>query len=196
MRKKSHISLAKYIVKNSQDRDLQKHKLSFYLGSILPDCKPSFIYKKHEITGTFPDVKKSIDKLINGKNNKPVKNKRVYYVNLGQVTHYIADYFTFPHNKIYPGTLKDHCTYEEKLKLGLRQYIKSGEADKRKSLILEFDSQEALYEFIQNKHDEYLKKQLNVDEDVQHIVATNHQLVEGISELFHETQKKYRLQNP
>lgn len=196
MRKKSHISLAKYIVKNSQDRDLQKHKLSFYLGSILPDCKPSFIYKKHEITGTFPDVKKSIDKLINGKKNKPVKNKRVYYVNLGQVTHYIADYFTFPHNKIYPGTLKDHCTYEEKLKLGLRQYIKSGEADKRKSLILEFDSQEALYEFIQNKHDEYLKKQLNVDEDVQHIVATNHQLVEGISELFHEAQKKYRLQNP
>lgn len=54
MRKKSHISLARYLVRNLDDGDLRKHKLSFYIGSILPDCKPSFLYKKHEITGTFP----------------------------------------------------------------------------------------------------------------------------------------------
>ena len=50
MRKKSHISLARYLVRNLDDGDLRKHKLSFYIGSILPDCKPSFLYKKHEIT--------------------------------------------------------------------------------------------------------------------------------------------------
>lgn len=125
MRKKSHLSLAKYIVKKTSDENLKKHRLSFYLGSILPDCKPSFFYRKHEINGTFPDVKKQIEKLIYGKKNRPVKNKRKYYMDLGQVTHYVADYFTFPHNKIYPGGLKEHCAYEEELKHRLREYLKS-----------------------------------------------------------------------
>lgn len=40
MRKKSHISLARYIVANTEDEGLKKHWLSFYIGSVLPDCKP------------------------------------------------------------------------------------------------------------------------------------------------------------
>ena len=83
MRKKSHISLARYIVNNMEDNDLKKHKLSFYIGSILPDCKPSFVYKKHEINGTFPDVKKMVNQLIFGKQQgkreeKFVKNIRQF----------------------------------------------------------------------------------------------------------------------
>ena len=53
MRKKSHISLARYIVNNMEDNDLKKHKLSFYIGSVLPDIKPSFVYKRHEMDGTY-----------------------------------------------------------------------------------------------------------------------------------------------
>lgn len=41
MRKKSHISLARYMVENLKDEELKHHKFSFYLGSILPDIKPS-----------------------------------------------------------------------------------------------------------------------------------------------------------
>ena len=100
------------------------HRLSFYIGSILPDCKPSFVYKKHEINGTFPDVKKMVNQLIFGKQQGELTRKRRYYMNLGQVTHYVADYFTYPHNKIYPGNLKDHCSYEEQLKRSLKNYIK------------------------------------------------------------------------
>ena len=54
MRKKSHISLARYMVENLKDEELKRHKFSFYLGSILPDIKPSFLYKRHEMDGTFP----------------------------------------------------------------------------------------------------------------------------------------------
>lgn len=45
MRKKSHISLARYIVNSLDDKELKKHRFSFYIGSVLPDIKPSFIYK-------------------------------------------------------------------------------------------------------------------------------------------------------
>lgn len=63
MRKKSHIILARYLVKESRDKELQKHKYSFYLGSVLPDIKPSFIYRRHEMTQTFPTLQKQIENL-------------------------------------------------------------------------------------------------------------------------------------
>ena len=44
MRKKSHISLARYIVANTKDEELKKHKLSFYIGSILPGEKNQIYY--------------------------------------------------------------------------------------------------------------------------------------------------------
>ena len=75
MRKKSHILLARYIAKNTEDEELKKHRLSFYIGSILPDCKPSFVYKKHEINGTFPDVKKMVNQLIFGKQQGKLTRK-------------------------------------------------------------------------------------------------------------------------
>lgn len=195
MRKKSHISLAKYIVRNTSDEDLKKHRWSFYFGSILPDCKPSFFYRKHEINETFPDVKRTIEQLIYGKKNKPVKNKRRYYINLGQITHYVADYFTFPHNNIYPGGLKEHCAYEEELKHRLREYLKTGKVQIAAGSEIEFDDTEALYEYILNKHETYLERKLNVEEDIRHIVSVNRHLVEGISYLFHKTKEKHGYSN-
>ena len=64
MRKKSHISLAKYIVDSLEEQDLVKHKKAFYLGSILPDCKPSFLTVKHEMEGTFPKLQQDLKRLL------------------------------------------------------------------------------------------------------------------------------------
>ena len=83
MRKKSHISLARYIVNSLDDKELKKHRFSFYIGSVLPDIKPSFIYKRHEINGTFPYVKKHIARLSEGQKVMNKKNRK-YYRDLGQ----------------------------------------------------------------------------------------------------------------
>lgn len=179
MRKKSHISLARYIVRNVEDENLKKHKLSFYLGSILPDIKPSFLYKRHEITGTYPKLQKEIKKLAEGKKHKG-KSGTAYFRDLGQVSHYLADYFTFPHNKIFDGGLKEHCSYEEKLKKDLKSYLKSGETAHKKG---EFKTPEALIHFIQNTHDEYIEKKHDVDGDIHHIVEVNHKAMAGIIDL-------------
>ena len=53
-------------------------------------------------------VKKSISRLIEDQGLYE-KNQRAFMRHLGEVIHYLADYFTFPHNTIYPGNLKDHC---------------------------------------------------------------------------------------
>ena len=155
MRKKSHISLARDIVRNSEDEGLRKHKWAFYLGSILPDIKPSFLYKKHEIDGTFEQVKKEVRELSDS-HGKYRKHATKYYRDLGQITHYIADYFTFPHNRTYPGNLKDHCSYEEVLKLRLREYLKTDKKDRWPFVQCHFGSAEALCDFIKLRHEEYL----------------------------------------
>lgn len=182
MRKKSHISLARDIVRNSEDEGLRKHKWAFYLGSILPDIKPSFLYKKHEIDGTFEQVKKEIRELSDS-HGKYREHATKYYRDLGQITHYIADYFTFPHNRTYPGNLKDHCSYEEVLKLRLREYLKTVKKTDGLLYSAVLAVQKRCVTFIKLRHEEYLRQKIDVEEDIRHIVSLNYQVVEGIRQL-------------
>jgi hypothetical protein len=179
MRKKSHISLARFMVENLQDEDLKKHRLSFYVGSVLPDIKPSFLYKRHEMTGTFPDLRVQIGRLSD-KAATTDKKSRKYYMDLGQVSHYLADYFTYPHNKIYPGGFKEHCSYEEKLKRDLREFIKSGEASRKRWITGNLANAEAVCRYIQNAHDEYIGHKHNVEDDIRSIIMVNCNALRGM----------------
>lgn len=183
MRKKSHISLAKYIVNSISEQDMMAHKKAFYLGSILPDCKPSFLTERHEIEGTFPKVQEQMRVLVDKHKNFQI-NTRVFYRRLGEIIHYIADYFTFPHNTHYTGSLKDHCMYEKELKKSLKEYIENGDALKQCVWIRNnkgvLNSTEAICQFIQMAHDRYVKKKNTVEEDCRQIVVLCHQVVEAI----------------
>ena len=63
MRKKSHMSLSMYLVDSMDNELLENHKKAFIMGSILPDCKPSFVTTKHNIDETFDIVCRFIDEL-------------------------------------------------------------------------------------------------------------------------------------
>lgn len=182
MRKKSHISLARYIVNDVQVKELFEHRKAFYLGSILPDCKPSFLTTKHEFSGTFDMVQDRIVELTENV-ERLNKNARAYMRELGEVIHYIADYFTFPHNNTYEGNLKDHCVYEEDLKIGLRTYIKTGQAEADKEELQEFDSAEDLFDFIKKTHEEYLAHERNVEDDCLYIVRICNQVAQAVLQL-------------
>lgn len=182
MRKKSHISLARYIVNDMKIPVMTEHRKAFYLGSILPDCKPSFLTQRHEFNGTFDMVKERIRALAED-SDLVVENGRAFMRRLGEVIHYIADYFTYPHNRIYEGNLKDHCVYEEELKLRLREYVHSGEAFRARIDAKRFDTPEAVCRFIRRAHEEYLRVQHGVKEDCEYIVRVCHQVVQAILNL-------------
>ena len=188
MRKKSHILLARYIAKNTEDEELKKHRLSFYIGSILPACKPSYEYKKHEINGTFPEVKKIVNQSIFGKQQGKLTRKRRYYMNLGQVTHYVADYFTYPHNEVFDCIIKDHCIYEKNLNEALKSYIDSEQIYINKSLIDSFRKPEDICRLIKNLHAQYVSGRSTVNNDCIYIVAMCHIIVGGILKLLIENR--------
>lgn len=188
MRKKSHISLAKHIVNISGMKAFDKHKKAFYFGSILPDCKPSFLTKPHEINGTFDLVSKRIEQLTNGYSNLG-ELSTAYFTRLGEVVHYIADYFTFPHNKEYYGNVKQHCIYEGQLKHRLREYIKyiSGKDLKkwRTNLAIEdlsrFNNVADICNFVKEEHKRYIRRgSHSVEEDCKYIVGICSKIVMAI----------------
>ena len=182
MRKKSHISLAAYLLKSMNHGELFQHKKAFYLGSILPDCTPSFITRRHNIEETFDILRNEIVKLTdNYEKEKGVT--RYYSRHLGVVTHYIADYFTYPHNHIYPGTMKDHCVYEKELKFALKKYIHSEEAVKERVKSRIFSTVDEILLFIQDMHEEYLTVADKIKVDCNYIVALCHKVVDGILQI-------------
>lgn len=179
MRKKSHILLARYLADQMPvNTSLQEHRKAFCLGNILPDIKPSFITKRHEYFGTIDELRSRIAELVRW--DFWVGKERVFWRRLGEVMHYLADYFTFPHNKTFDGNLYQHTKYERLLRDRLADYIKSGEARDHAVPVLHFASLKELLDFIRISHDSYLRKARNINEDMNYIVTVCSQVVQGI----------------
>ena len=182
MRKKSHILLARYLADQlTVDESLQSHRKAFCLGSILPDIRPSFVVKKHEYFSSFGEIQEKMLQLVE---HGPLEGKeRVYWRNFGEVLHYVADYFTFPHNRTYTGSLYEHSQYEKILKQRLKICIKSGAAGAYVFRDVYFKNLEELTEFIQVSHTSYLRKKRNITEDIQYILMVCYQVIQGIVQL-------------
>lgn len=191
MRKKSHISLAWYLMNSEGMELIGSHKGSFYIGSILPDCVPSFFVRKHTFEDSFDILKKELGKLVSHFDVR--KGADCYFCrHLGVIVHYIADYFTFPHNVNYPGKLKDHCVYEEELKHAIRSYVHSPEAV-RKRLGETVYEPGAILNFVQRMHEIYTRMQSAVSRDCEYIVGLCHTVVDAILLLFEEQTKEMHL---
>ena len=169
MRKKSHISLARGVVHGLDMDERFGHRISLYFGSILPDCTISFLTKRHCVEETF-DVceKKMVDFLEHYKTKK--KGLTILSsIRMGVVLHYVADYFTFPHNSHYPGNLKDHCVYEESLKHQMRRFMNirrdSTDCIYDRKNAREIHSISDLLLYIQEKHEKYIHDKGNVNLD-------------------------------
>ena len=182
MRKKSHILLARYLADQMQTTaSLQSHRKAFCLGSILPDIKPSFLTKRHEFFGTFDEIKDRMRELM--ETRLDTDNQRVYWRRFGEVIHYMADYFTFPHNRTYTGSLVAHNYYEKVLKNELKSCIQRGEAHQYLEPAIHFSTFSTLVDYIEYNHAKYLKKIRCVEEDIRFILNMCFQVIQGLLQL-------------
>ena len=173
MRKKSHISLAGYLVRELRLEELVKHKKAFYLGSILPDLTPKMITSPHEYMTSYEKLRESIC-YLSAEGESGEYNERVLWRRIGVVMHYLADYFTFPHNVSYEGNLKDHCLYEREMKYWLRSYVRTPEAKmifrRQREEVRRMDGPKALLDSIERTHFEYMCAPHTVEDDCVWIV--------------------------
>ena len=177
MKKKSHISLAKFLIDNMDVQDLHEHRKAFYFGSILPDLKPSFLTKRHTIDETLFDLIDEIKKItIDYDVNKVING---YFArHLGVITHYLSDYCTFPHNSMFKGGMRDHIQYEKELKESLNEYV--NRTDLRMQRNEKFHTPDEIIHIILNTHKEYMKALKVIKEDIHYIINLCYKVVDAI----------------
>ena len=181
VRKKSHILLARYLADQMPaNESLQSHRKAFCLGNILPDIQPSFVTKRHEYFGTFDEVQGKIRRLVQ---SGAGYNDRVFWRRSGEVMHYIADYFTFPHTKTFDGTLYQHNTYEKHLKNELKAFVLEGKADVYTEKEIHFETLNQLLQYIKEHHRRYLNCKRNIDDDIHYILTVCYQVFQGLFQL-------------
>lgn len=182
MQKKSHVLVARFLADQVPlAESLQHHRKAFCLGSILPDLRPSFLTRKHEFYETIHDTS---EKLIGLVQEGDEICERVFWRRLGEVIHYIADYFTFPHNSTFTGTLYEHVQYEKELRRELKYGIESGLIS---SLELEepetFEDTDEMVNYIMERHEEYLVRERDMEDDIFFILSVCYQVLMGVLQL-------------
>lgn len=172
-----------------QVQDLNEHKKAFYIGSILPDIKPSFITKRHNIDETFEILIDEIKKItVDYDINKGING---YYArHLGVITHYLSDYCTFPHNTIFDGSMTEHVMYEKELKDSLKEYLEREDVIRERKQMETHQSVEDIIHFIKRTHQEYLNAIKAVKEDIQYIIEICFKVVDAILAFFEKAFAK------
>ncbi|SES00113.1 zinc dependent phospholipase C family protein [Lachnobacterium bovis] len=189
MRKKSHLALSNFLIKTSSDSFISKYKMAYRFGNILPDLRISFIYKRHEFKGTIDDLEQFAKDLVF--NNKISDRKRAMM--LGEVNHYVADYFTLPHNDFFEGNMKEHCEYEETLKQMLRRYLKTEHAYNILPEIIRAQNVEEVFDEIKKMHELYAKQEAGIYCDIEFIVVVNYLVAKKMLILAQRAQVENKL---
>ena len=194
MRKKSHISLAGYLVRELETAELTNHKKAFYLGSILPDLSPKMIKAPHQFEVTFDALRASIREILDNEEGGDWCS-RVLWRRIGVVLHYLADYFTFPHNTSFEGNLKDHCLYERDMKYRMRSYVRTEEARQifreQREFAHTVADEEELLEHIETMHGEYMEGSHSVEDDCCWIVKLCSFVLVALSALLNEGREMF-----
>jgi len=186
LRKKSHYWAGKLVVSYLDAGTLSSHRKAFILGNILPDVKPSFVYRKHEYTKTVERLKKSVDTIARGTLRRHIDD-RVYWRRTGEILHFVADYFTYPHNKEFKGGFMQHNAYEQQLKLYFKRYVKSGRALKEVTAQPQphFQNIDEIFDYIADQHDLYRKKGFfSVESDAEYIARMCCQVAQGVWDVY------------
>lgn len=119
MQTRDHKMLAEFLVAEMGSNIPYLYKKVFIFGSMEPDIN-LFTYLHGLTRGKkfhghhYENILLVMRKLFDFLQKEESFGLRKYYC-LGKLTHYVADAFTFPHNKEFCGNLKKHCRYESVL---------------------------------------------------------------------------------
>ncbi|MCC8103786.1 MAG: zinc dependent phospholipase C family protein [Clostridiales bacterium] len=161
MRKKSHIALSVFLVSELRLKELDLYRKAFYFDSIQPDLNPKMFSAPHQFDETWEKIRELILQ-IEAETRDENYNRRVIWTQIGVVLHYLADYFTFPHNTCFDGSLRGHCMHESELKYLLRAYLCTSEArasfEKQRLWAGQIRTPEQLFTYIEKTHEAYMKE--------------------------------------
>ena len=195
MQKRSHLLLAQSLLRREQGFPARRYELAFLFGSFQPDCNP-FSYLKGSLRNklfgghTYGNSRRYISRRIRRLQSRRRWNLWNYYA-LGQLTHYVADAFTWPHNPHFPGVGWEHHVYETELRLALHSRLSADgprplsgvSADKRPLSDAPRplpDVAATLPDKLETLHEQYLAEaRPGLDADIAYILKASDLLIAG-----------------
>ena len=114
MRIDIHHKIGKSVYSELKELGFTTNEKLFLLGNIFPDLIQSYIWCRHEYQHSREYVSRKLNMLK--------KRPRLFSFHLGVLTHYICDYFCYPHNVCYDRGLVQHILYEIRQKAPKKCY--------------------------------------------------------------------------
>ena len=111
-----HHKIGKNVCSELEELGWQIHRKLFLFGNLFPDLIHSYLWCRHEYQHSREYVRKKLDVLK--------KRPRLFSFHLGILTHYICDYFCYPHSVCFDKGLVQHILYEIRQK-SPKSYIKT-----------------------------------------------------------------------
>lgn len=143
---------------------------AFLYGNLKPDLTGTYLTKRHYPSLMFDEVMDMIrdfsaDYQIGMENGRPLS------VALGEICHYITDFFCFPHNDdIYNHCLLRHYLYEKRIAAGLRRQLTREKFLGWAAEVPELWTVEQLIAYIRQEHAAYrAETRHSIADDLEHI---------------------------
>nr|WP_297275296.1 zinc dependent phospholipase C family protein [uncultured Agathobaculum sp.] len=160
----------------------------FVYGNLKPDLTGTYLTKRHNPSIMMDEVMDKIRAFTEKYTIGPV-NGRELSVDLGEICHYMTDFFTYPHNDdIYERNLLAHYLYEKRVALVIRRRMTEDKFEQWASPIIPPATVDALIARIGSMHDAYraADRHHGINDDLVHICRATAMVVLSIISIVYE----------
>lgn len=172
MDKIGHLVMTKSLAGNIH----RTHKAALLLGSILPDLLVYTYINGHTWEATFEQIIRQMGTL-----EEKGRGGSFSYLKLGWILHYVEDYFTYPHNTNFEGTIPEHYAYEKKM----TKWMREGALEQMPLPVCKkLDSAAEIEERLQELHDRYLLQEMCYESDTAYMRQIVSEILNCYAEVF------------
>ena len=164
----------------------------FVYGNLKPDLTGTYLTKRHNPSIMMDEVMDKIRAFAEKYTIAPT-NGRELSVDLGEICHYMTDFFTYPHNDdIYTHNLFAHYVYEKRVAFVIRRRMTEAKFEQWVSPIIPPTSVDALLNRITDMHDAYRAagRHHGIDDDLVHICRATATVVLSIISIVYEQSRR------
>jgi hypothetical protein len=104
----NHYKIGRLICQKMAENDMPLNEPLFVFGNLAPDLTFSYLYRAHVRALSSSYLDKRLQRLYKG-GMAPGGARFSFY--LGVMTHYICDFFCYPHTPAFKGGVREHVLY-------------------------------------------------------------------------------------
>ena len=138
----------------------------FIYGNMLPDLSPRYRFSMHTKKKNWKDVLKLMEELVLKSHKLSIRSKSIKF---GMMTHYLCDFFTFPHNEGYTDSIIQHEVYEQLQRIKFWNKLKEVWTEFEKETKVKLKTFEDIIVYIEDMHSIYNNNKSDKKRDVQFI---------------------------